>query len=75
MVAALLEAGANPKAKSKSGWTPLHVAAFNGQAKIVTALLDAGADPKARTSLGFAAFDLAPAILRSTESWERLNDE
>lgn len=46
----LLDAGADPKAKSKHdgfGRTPIHVAAFNGNAGVVRMLLDAKADPQA----------------------------
>ncbi len=62
IVAALLRAGADPSATDKSGWTPLHYAAFDGHAEIVTTLLDAGADPSAKDQLGwtplhYAVFD------------------
>ena len=60
-----LQAGANPNARNKSGFTPLHWAAStgwyrHGSAETVTALLKAGANPNARngggaTPLHFAA--------------------
>ncbi len=61
VVAALLEAGADPRALTASGATPLHLAAQAGNAEAVAALLDHGADVNARertwgqTPLMFAA--------------------
>ena len=40
-------------------WTPLHVAAFSGNAETVAALVEAGADPKARDRHGRFPADLA----------------
>jgi len=45
MVAALLEAGANPTQHDKSGETPLYHAAANGHTHVVKVLLRAGAAP------------------------------
>ena len=45
----LLAAGFDPNAEEKVGWTPLRIAASNGQRTIVTSLLKAGAD-KDRTT-------------------------
>ena len=61
VVRALLEAGADPHARTASGATPLHLAAQAGNAEAVAALLDHGADVNARertwgqTPLMFAA--------------------
>ena len=48
-----LRSGADPKARSEGGLTPLHWAAwFNENPAVIAALLDAGADLKARDKLG-----------------------
>ena len=44
----LVRAGANVKAASRYGITPLLLAAQNGDPTVVAALLKAGADPNAR---------------------------
>ena len=52
-VAALLDAGADPNARTETGGTALHVAAMvSSTPAVVTALLNAGADPNARNELG-----------------------
>ena len=52
-VAACIQSGADLKARTEDGWTPLHWAAgLNESPAIITALLDAGADPKARDKDG-----------------------
>ena len=64
-----IQSGADPKARTKDGETPLHWAAgITESPAIITALLDAGADPKARdmggsTPLHFAAFKENPAVI------------
>ena len=64
-----LEAGANPDARRKDGFTPLHTAAANNEnPAIIAALLEAGADPDARSKDGFtplhgAAVNENPAII------------
>jgi len=47
-IKALLEAGANPRAATKGGWTALTRAAAYGTAETVQLLIDAGADVNAR---------------------------
>ena len=61
-VTALLEAGADLKARDENGWTPLHVAAASSENPgIVTALLEAGADLKARDENGWTPLHVAAA--------------
>ena len=73
-VAALLEAGADPDARTEGGLTPLHHAARSGHVAAVAALLEAGADPDARTEGGSTPFDLIPEELIGTPVHRRLND-
>ena len=49
-IAALLDAGANPNAKTPDGLTPLHLAAQSGSYDVVLILLAEGADPLATLS-------------------------
>ncbi len=51
-VQALLTRGANPDAKSTSGYAPLHLAAWVGHVDVVRVLLAGGADPAARSTVG-----------------------
>ena len=50
--AALLEAGADPRARGYEGETPIHMAARNGNPALAALLLDTGADANARGSTG-----------------------
>lgn len=59
IVAALLDAGADPDARQRHGYTPLMSAAANGDTDVAEALLRAGADPAATTDDGKTAADLA----------------
>jgi ankyrin repeat protein len=59
IVRALLEAGAPVNAKSGSGGTPLHTAAFLGDAEVVELLLARGADPRIANDEGKTPIDLA----------------
>lgn len=56
---ALLEAGADPDAKTGDGWMPLHFAVKSGAASAVEVLLDAGVDPGAKTPEGQTPYALA----------------
>lgn len=55
----LLEAGANPNLADHRGWTPLHVAAFANQERLVKALLAKKANVNARTETGMTPLHLA----------------
>ena len=57
----LLRKGASPSARDKSGCTPLHIAAMNGNEKVVALLLSKGSDVNAKgegewTPLQFATY-------------------
>ena len=55
----LLEAGADLAARNERGTTPLHDAAFRGNAETVTVLLEAGADLEARNESGTTPLHMA----------------
>jgi cytohesin len=55
----LLEHGADPNAKNKGGWTPLHVAAYEGRVDIVALLLEHGVDPNVQDKFGLTPLHVA----------------
>ena len=55
----LLAAGANPNIADNRGWTPLHIAAFANQERLVKALLGKKAGANARTKAGMTPLHLA----------------
>ncbi len=59
IVKLLLDAGADPNARSATDGTPLHTAAFTGSVEIVRLLLAAGGDPEAPDQKGVTPLDLA----------------
>ena len=64
VVAALLDAGANPNAWNEGGSTPLHLAAHQPLA-VIAALLDAGADLQARDEGGMTPLHMAALLSES----------
>ena len=56
---ALLECGADPDARGRSGFSALMMTAGCGDRDLVAALLEHGADPSKRQVLGFTAMDYA----------------
>jgi len=76
-VKALLDAGADPKARDKDGWTPLHFAAqFSKSPEVVQALLDAGSDPSAKSESGLIPVNLIKndSPLKGTDIYWELNN-
>jgi ankyrin repeat protein len=65
IVRALLDAGADPNARSASGGTPLHTAAFTGNVTVVRMLLAAGSDVTAEDGRGHTPLDVARERSRS----------
>lgn len=59
LVRMLLDAGADPNARSATDGTPLHTAAFTGDIPIVQMLLAAGGDPYAPDNSGHTPLDRA----------------
>src|SRR5262249_49926779 len=62
VIAYLIEHGADPRAASRSGWTPLHGAAQvpDGGTDVVKLLLDHGAAVDARDASGWTPLHIAP---------------
>jgi ankyrin repeat protein len=58
----LLEAGANPDAKSPKGDTALHIAAHDGKLEPLRELVAGGADVTARNAAGQTALELVEAM-------------
>jgi ankyrin repeat protein len=59
LVSALLDAGADPNARQRGGFRPLHSAAANGDAALVQLLLARGADRSAATDDGRTPLQVA----------------
>ena len=55
----LIEAGADVNATAAGGYTPLHIAASNGNREMVILLLESGADRTARCDQDKTAADYA----------------
>jgi ankyrin repeat protein len=55
----LIERGADVTVTDAAGYTPLHLAAYEGNVALVGLLLDAGADPQARTADGKTPREMA----------------
>lgn len=56
MARLLLEKGAYPKARTREGRTPLHLAVSCGHIEVVRLLLEAKADVNARDSIEYRGF-------------------
>ena len=59
MVKALIEAGADVESRGHCGQTPLHRAAIEGHAPVITELIKAGADVNATDNDGWAPLHYA----------------
>ena len=57
---ALIENGATLNAQDKGGFTPLHIAAFRGNADLALALVAAGASPTTPSTDGSCALSMRP---------------
>lgn len=59
MVALLIRSGADPEGNPGADWTPLHWAAYTGEAPIVTQILDAGAKANPQEHSGLTPMHIA----------------
>jgi len=76
VVARLVELGADVRARTEMGNTPLHVAAMEGHSPVVDYLIQAGASPGAKNARGQNAFDVAQGlVLRQTLMTAVLREE
>ncbi len=75
-IATLLDAGADPNARTEDGFTPLHIAARRNKVEAIQALINAGADHNARNKNGQIPFDMIPdnSPLVGTSVYRRLRD-
>jgi ankyrin repeat protein len=73
LVRMLLDAGADANARSASGGTPLHTAAFTGNIPVIEMLLAAGAKPEEADDKGRTPLDVARER-KHTEAAARLHD-
>ena len=71
-----IQSGADLKARTKGGLTPLHFTASTENPAVITVLLDAGADPKARDMGGKTPWDYAKdrEPLKGSDAYWRLNE-
>ena len=84
VVKALLEAGADPNARTDgqpgtpelTDNTPLHYAVRGNSPELVKLLLDAGADSTVKTAVGRTPWDIIKSnlVLKDTEIWNRIRD-
>ena len=69
-VAALISHGADVNARMEEDWTPLMLASYYGNAKVVEALLDAGADKELKATSGRREGNTALDIARDVNKGE-----
>ena len=62
----LLRHGADPRAKSKRGWTPLHAALYSNRQQVVRELLRAGADPEDQNEDGLTPREVSQRLSLSS---------
>ena len=65
---ALVKAGADLEALDCGGFTPLHVAAFQGHSTLVRAMIDAGANSDTRLPSGHTLLDAVSRELRAKKT-------